>query len=513
MATPFFSNQPLFCQKPGSVEGVFAMEQFNALTAANLACTAQDNACMDPNLGTTFIKNVVNQVIRCGGRNIDINFFMDLFGGTPRPVDSKRIFNHYICDADMNIYAAASREATSAGTALTFQVLKQNHSASGTESLPATGFLLMDKDRQIMYQITDVDTTLPYAHKVTILPTDKTVTAEIRANTPYFVIPARMVGGCSCPEPINSTFSIGYSKEVKPLRVRRDWKLCIDVLRSYMDKIQYAVIYDMNGKAYDSWDVFEAMEARQAVRIALNILSFVGTPVTNPSLISGVDAVVDDQHTGFYGMFPSIENGGGIVQNYNSAIGFDLEADGEPIFLYQDSLKRSNNFLFLAGQKFLFGLDNRANKMVRRTQGEANLFEAYRRMGDWLTPVEVQGGKSYVSELAKIGVKSYDYRGFGLDFKKVDAFSDKRYFGSDFYSGTAIGMPMEGATNGQGNPVSAIEYYEYGNNGWTGGYEEFQVDFRKVDMCENLGGYSAQSIMMAMHCPNLWALIKPAQSA
>lgn len=513
MASPFFSNQPLFCQKPVTIEGVFTMEQFNALTAANLACTAQDNACLDPNLGTTFVKNVVNQVIRCGGRKIDINFFNEIFGEATRPVDSKRIFNHYVCDADMNIYAAASRTGSGPGDALTFQLLKQNHAAAGTESLPAAGYILLDKENQVQYQITEVNTSIPYAHRVTIVPMDGAVTAEIQANKAYLVVPARMVGGCSCPIPTNKAMSIGYSKEVKPLRVRSDWKLCIDLLRSYMDKIQYAVIYDRDGRPYDSWDVYEAQQAREAVRIALNVLSFIGTPITNADLISGVDAVVDEQHTGYYGLLPSIENGGGIVQNYNAAIGFDLESDGEPIFLYQDALKRSNKFLFLAGQKFLFSLDNRANKMVKRTQGNANLFEAYRRMGEWLTPKEIEGGKSYESELAKIGVQSYDYRGFGIDFKKVDAFSDRRFFGSDFYSGMAIGMPMEGATDGQGRPVSAIEYYQYGNNGWTGGYEEFKVDFRQTTMCEELGGYSAQSLMMAMHCPQLWSLFKPAQAS
>ncbi len=423
MASPFFSNQPLFCQKPATIPGLFGIEQFNALSAADLACTAQDNACLDPNIGTTFIKNVVNKVIRCGGRNIDINFFMTMFPEKYVGVDSKTIYNHYVCDADLNIYAAANATGTGAGVATTFQLLKANHSAAGADSLPAEGYVLMDKDNQIMYQITDVDTTIPYAHKVTVVPMNGDLTVSIKANTPYLILPTRMVGGYSCPEPTNKAMTLGYSKQIKPLRLRSDWEVTIDLLRGYNDKIQYAVIYDMNGQPYDAWDVYEAQQARESVRMGLNVLSFIGSPITNTSLISGGSAVVDAEHTGYYGLIPSIANGGGIVQNYNAALGFDLEADGEPIFLYQDSLKRSNRFMFLAGQKFLFGLDNRANKMVPRTQVTSTPFEAFKRFGDWLTPEEIHGGKSYTSEVGKIGIKEYDYRGFGLAFKKWDGLS------------------------------------------------------------------------------------------
>lgn len=513
MATPFFSNQPLFCQKPATIEGTFGIEQFNALTAANLACTAQDNGCLDPNIGTTFVKNVVNKVIRCGGRNIEIEFFMQMFPEKYVPVSTKTIYNHYVCDADLNVYSAAPVTGSGAGVATTFQLLKSNHSASGTESLPAENYVLMDKDNQIMYNIDSVNTTIPYAHKVTVSPMDENVTVSIKANTPYLILPTRMVGGYSCPEPTNKVMTLGYSRQVKPLRLRSDWEVTIDLLRAYDNKIQYAVIYDMNGVPYDAWDVYEAQEARKSLRIGLNVLSFIGSPITNSSLISGGSAIVDQEHTGFYGLIPTIANGGGIVQNYNSALGWDLEADGEPIFLYQDSLKRSNKFMFMCGQKFLFGLDNRSNKLVRRAEGNANLFEMYKRLGDWLTPEEIHGGKSYTSELAKIGVKSYDYRGFELDFKKWDGLSDKRYFGSDYYSDLVVGIPMEGPTLPGGEAVSPIEYYQYGQNGWTGGYEEVQIDYRTTNGCEKIGGYCAQSIMMAVHCPQLFILLKPAKAS
>lgn len=513
MASPFFSNQPLFCQKPVTIEGLFNIEQFNALTAANLACTAQENGCLDPNIGTTFVKNVVNKVIRCGGRNIEIDFFMKMFPETPMNTETKTVYNHYVCDADLNVYAAANVTGSGPGVAATFQLLKANHAAAGSESLPATDYVLMDKDNQIMYSITDVDTTIPYAHKVEITPMDSSVTVSIKANTPYLILQTRMVGGYSCPVATNKAMTIGYSKQIKPLRLRSDWNVAINLLRGYNDKIQYAVIYDRDGKPYDAWDVYEAQQARENLRIGLNVLSMIGTPITNTALISGGSSIVDAEHTGYYGLIPSIANGGGIVQNYNAALGFDLEADGEPIFLYQDSLKRSNKFLFLCGQKFLFGLDNRANKMVPRTQQTSTPFEAFKRFGDWLTPEDIHGGKSYTSEVAKIGIREYDYRGFEFAFKKWDGLSDKRFFGTDYYSDMVVGLPMEGPKTGDGTPVSPVQFYQYGWNGWTGGYEEFRTDHRVIDGCENLTGYSAQSMAMAVHCPQLFILLRPAKAS
>ncbi len=511
MNTPFFSNQPLFCQKPLTVNELFGIEQFNSLTAYNSADTAQGNACLDPNLGTTFVKNVVHKVIRCGGRPMDLNFFMDMFPMKTEPVLTKRIFNHYVCDPDLNVYVAANVTGPGAGQAATFQIAKSNHSSEGTYTNFAEGYILMDKDNQIMYTVTDVNTDVDWAHKVTVVPNSEDVTVSLKTNTAYLVLPSRLVGGYSCPSINNKATSIGYSQEVRPLRVRSDWELTIDLLRGYLDKIQYAVIYDYNGNPYDAWDTYEAMQARETVRIILNVLSFIGSPTTNATLISGNNATIDSEHTGYYGMIPTINNGGGVVHNYNASTGWDIEADGEPIFLYQDSLKRSNKFLFLCGQKFLFSLDDRTNKMVSRTQTGATVFEAYKRMGNFLTPQEMHGGKSYLSEIAKFGVKSFDYRGFELDFKKWDALSDIRYMGSDYYTNLVVGIPMEGPTE-NGRPIDPVEFYQYGMNGWTGGYEEIKIDYRYTNGCEKIGGYSAQSLMMAIHCPQLFVLLKPARS-
>jgi|ERR1700722_6044108 len=509
MATPVFSNAPRFCTKPLTLNQTLDLPHFNVMTESSLengSAYNLANACQDPNLGTTFILNVIHQVIRCGGRPMDLNFFMDLFPNTPYPVTTKRWFNHYVCDPDMNIFAAATVVGSGPGAAAEFQVLRQNHGASGTMSLPGIGYTLMDKDNMVSYTITNVDTTINYAHKVTVVPNSATQTVQINANTAYLIIPTRMVGGYSCEVITNKLSSLGYSQEVNPLRLRSDWEVTIDLLRGYLDKIQYAVIYDYQGNPMDSWDVYEAQQARESLRIGLNVLSFIGTPTTNNTLISGINATIDSTHTGFYGLVPSIKYGGGVVYDYRSSTGFDLEADGEPLFLYQDSLKRTKKFMVLHGLAFAFGLNNRSTKMVARQQVGATMWEAFKRLGT-LT------GDKWESEVAKLGIRSYDYEGFGLDFKLWDALSDRRYIGSDFYSNLAIMVPEEGVTE-NGRPINPIEFYQYGQNGWTGDYEEFYVDQRKQSpMCEKISGFCAQSLAMAVHCPQLFMLLNPVTDA
>lgn len=512
MAIPIFSNKPRFCTRQLSLEETLTLSKFNAMTESSLENSSANNitdavaaACGDPNLGTTFRKNVVHEVIYCGGKKIELNFFREMFGSPERKVDTKRFWNHYICATNLNMYAAATATAAGPGLPFTFQVLKQDHGSSGTLNWAATGYSLWDKDAMIEYQITDVDYTIPYANKVTIIPMDASVTGSIRANKPYLVTPARRVGGASCKQVTNQMSTIGYSREVNFLRLRRDWEVEIDLLRAYRDKIQYPVIYDINGNPQDSWDVFEAMAAREGLQMALNLALWLGSPTTNATLISGAGATIDQDHTGFYGMLPSIKFGGGIVYDFPQSVGFDFEADGEPLFLWQDSQKRTTEFMVKHGLGFDFTKNDRANKLVARTQVGATVWEAYKRLGT------LSGDNA--GEMAKLGINAYKYNSFGLDFSLWGALSDSRYAGSDYFSNLAVMIPKDGPTE-SGRPINPMEVFQYGQNGWTGDYEEFFVDNRKqTAACETLQGYCAQSIAFAMHCPDLFILLNPVQAA
>jgi hypothetical protein len=504
-----FSNTPFFCQKNLSTSEVLSLPVINM----NLGLDTNGDPnnfgkCGDPNHGSLIVKNLIHKQIRCGGKPIDITFMEDMFPmSNPTNSTTKEWQNHYICDPDWNVYVAASVEGTAPGQPAWAQLLKSNHGENGAYSLPQLGYSFFDKDNQVQYQITDIDNSIPWAHRFEVTPLDEDVTVELRPNKAYLIAPARLVGGCNGTQITNSLTSIGYTQVNHALRVRRDWKLCVDLLTGYKDKFQFTIVYDSQGRPMDAWDVKEAQDMREGIRAALNMSAFIGTPITNPSLISGVGATVDPNHTGFYGLVPSLRYGGGNVYDYRSDLGFDLEADGEPIFLYQDSRKRTKKFMVMHGQKFAFSLVDRQNKMVARTQVGATVWEAFKRLGS-LTETP------YETEMAKLGLRHYSYMGFDLDFKKMDSWSDYRYIGSDYFNDLAIFMPQDGINNADGSPLNPVEFYTYGNGQWTGNYEEHYIDYRNQVGGENaIGGWAAQSLGMAVHCPNQWVLANPVKAA
>ncbi len=496
MATPVFSNAPKFNEKPISIEGILNMPQFDIIAETDPANNSVARLLgTDSNLSTQWIANIVHQLIHVGGKRIDLNFFWDMFYTQAHMVTTKRLFNHYMQDPDLNIYAAATRTGTGS---VTFQLLKQNHLQGGAYSYPATGYVLFDKDDMKYYYISDTDNAVDYAHKVTVTSTvSDTEVITIDANKAYLVLPANLVGGYSCPNVINDMMSLGYTQQVNFIRLRKDWEVTIDLLRGTRDKAQFAYIYDKEGNPYWAFDLYEQQMAREDLRMAHNVLAWIGSPIFNQSLITGVNAVIDPDHTGYYGLIPSIKYGGGILKPFAASVGWDWESDGEPIFLYQDSLKRTTDFMAVCGQQLLMNMDYRSNKMVARQQVGSTMFEAYRRTSEDKTDAGV------LSHLEKLGLSSYSYRGFGVDMKKWDSLSDQRFVGSDQWSNSMFWVPGSGCTE-NGREVSPLEFYQYGNNGFTGDYEEIFVDNRKVTRCESVAGYCAQSMAMKVHCPQLF---------
>lgn len=500
--TNLFSNEPKFCHKNMTVSEVLSLDNISAILEQNESNT-NFAKCGDPNLGVLVYKNLMNEMIRCGGDAIDLNWMEKLFPmQDKRRSETKRFYNHMICDPDFNVYAAASATGSSPGAAFWVQLLKANHGATGSGSLPAKGYQWIDKDAGIWYTITDADTSVPYAHRYELTPNDGSVTGRIRANTPYLIGEARFVGGCNCQSVTNSISSIGHSQEVNFLRIRRDWKLCIDLLTGYQDKFQFAITYDRQGNPMDSWDVKEARDMREGIRGVLNLAAFIGTPTTNAALISGGGATIDGNHTGFYGMLPTLKYGGGNVYNIRQDQGFDWEVDGGPILLYQDSRKKTKRFMALAGMQFRHNMVDKTNKLVSRQVVGVNEWEAYRRMGAGME-----------TEIHKLGISAYKYDGFEVDIKQVDSWSDNRYFGSDYYSNMAIFMAKDGVASQNGKRLQPVEFYSYGNSKWNGDYEEHYIDYRKSgDACNDIGGWGAQSVAMDLKCPDNHILINPVKA-
>jgi hypothetical protein len=364
---------------------------------------------------------------------------------------------------------------------------------------------MFDKANQITFVISNKDTTIPFGHKLYVIPLDGQP-HTIKQNVGYLINNAVIVPGYSCPTITNTAQSLGYVQNVHPIRYRRDWSVQFDLMRSYDDLIQFPVIYDKDGVPMDSWDLYETQNARQDLRAALNMYAFMGQPITNAALLpGGAYPVTDAEHTGFYGLWPTVLNGGGIIQDFDPAVGWDLEADWQPLMLYQDSLKRSTKFIVMHGKAFKAGMIDRLNRLVTRTGTGSLLFDSYRRLAINDT---TENDPSSVVE--KLGIEAYKYLGFKIDFMEVGAFSDTRYLGDNYYNNAALFIPVDGITVNN-KPKPPVEFYQYGAE-YTGGYYESRIDNRIVTGCESLQGYVIQSYAMAVHGQNQFLMANPKAS-
>lgn len=494
MAFSFISKAPQFQSKIATVRDVLDMEAFNAMYEAG--STSSGNNC-DPTLGTAFIKNVVRQ-IRAGGKKIETNFFMDAYGYTPRSVDSKEIYNRYVTDIDYNVVPASNVTGSSAGAPAWFQLIRGQHSANGTMSYPTEGYTLVDKDNNIIYQITEANTTIPNAHRFQITPWDKNVTVNLRAGKKYFVTPSRIVNGCSCPEPTNQLQNIGYVQKLNPFRFRKDWEICIDLNRGYQDQFRFQTKFGIDGTPYDTWDAYEAGTSRESLQLSINAISMFASPITNPLLLSGLGVITDNIHTGYYGLIPTLQSSSNVI-DFAPAEGFNMRTDLQPFILYQDSLKRTLMFDVKHGKGFKAGLVDSTNQLVKVEGLGLYNFDAYGRENP---------NKDIIK---RYGINVYEDEALGATFRfsEWSPLSDTRLIGSEKLSNMAIFIASDGVTDLVTNqPVAPIEFFQYGNSE-TGDYIESIRNLWKIDGCEKIAGSHAQSVMMAVHSPEMHLLANP----
>jgi hypothetical protein len=496
MAIAYVSPRPQFKTKIATVKDVLTLDAFNAMEEAD-ANTSSSNSCNNASMGTAFIKNVVRQ-IKAGGKPIEINFFMDAFGYTPRSVEAKEVYNRYVTDLDYNVIAAAPAVGASKGAKTKFQLLRAQHSGDGTKSYPVKGYILVDKDNNIVYQITDVDTTNPFAHLVEIAPWDADVTVNIRAGVKYFVSPARPVPGYSTPAPTNDIQTIGYVQKLNPFRFRKDWRVTLDLLRGYKDKFRFQVKFDYQGNPIDAWDAYEAVRSREGLQLNMNAISMFASPITNPILLSGLDVVTDSIHTGYYGLIPTLQSSAQVI-DFSPAQGFNLKSDLEPFILFQDSLKRCNRFMVKHGKAFKAGLIDSTNQLIKQDGQTLYNFDMYNRTGDSKATIE------------KYGIDAYTHKGlnFHLDFMEWSPMSDSRLIGTEKLNNMAIFIATDGTVDAETNsPVAPIEFFQYGLTE-TGDYIESIINEFKITGTEAINGNHAQSICMAVHSPEMHLIANP----
>lgn len=491
-----FFNRPVVKPDTVTVKDILTLKHFNAQYQVDPDTSDYYN-CGDPTKAELLRKNVLDSVIRCGNsRAIDFNFFRDLYQQNERMVDTKEVWNMYDVEDDYNIMFQSAETASGAGLSFTATLLRDNHNSGGKRSFPARGFLLQDKDSMIMYSIEAKDDAIDYNHKLTLKPLSGTLVGSVKPYRKYLVVPARMVRGTSCPLITNEMPTTPWMQKVKPVRFRRDWEVEIDLLRGYQDQLQWTILYDKDGTKVNAWDSYQMIKAREGLQLALNMWAFTGNPVTNPDFIDGVTTlVIDDVHTGFYGYMPTLKYGGGNVLDYDMTQGLSVEGDLLPFLMSQEALKRTNSYTVLHGFNFMATLTKNVNTMIK-LQGGANEGALFNR---------TNGNVSYNP------VTSFEWLGKRLDFKLFEAIADERLMGSAYFNNIAIMTPNDGVVDTNGRAVRAVEFYQYGMNGETGGYWEETVDKRTTNLCEYMAGSVAQSEMMAFHCPGQHMLIQPIQ--
>lgn len=444
-----------------------------------------------------FRHKLLDGVIRCGNSQpTELNFFENAFGMNEQMVDAKNVWRMYTTDDDYNVMFTNNVTAGGADTAFTATLLPTFHDKAGTRSFPAKSWSILDAETSTWYSIEDKDETVTNAHSLTLKPLNATVIGSVKKNKKYLVFPVRFVKGSSCPYPTNEMPTTPWMSKIAPFRIRRDWSVDIDLERGYEDQLQWTTIFDAGGQEVDAWTTFEAEKTRKAIQLALNLLAFTANPITSTGIINGVGTtVVDDVHTGFLGYLPSIKYGGGNVLDYDPSEGLNFAMDFEPFFEQQSALKRSKNFVMMGGQRFINRFTKSANDMVRLEGLGTEIFPAFQKNGE---------------TLKKLAITGYEWGAFKIVTKVWDALNDERLIGGNpYFHDVATLSPTDGVQTTNGQQVNSIEFFQYGRNGETGGFWEEVVDRRKVDLCEQIKGSMARSVMMGFNCPNQHALFQP----
>jgi hypothetical protein len=490
----FFTEQPNCSNDIYTVgDALSKLTAFNAVFEASKNTSSTSN-CKNPDDAAMWRKLVYEGVINVGGEPMELDFFEKIFGGKTEFVEAKKIHFRYNCDLDSNIVSAENKTGASAGIATQFQLHKSKHSGDGKYSYAAVGYqLYIYEDRQTL-QITALDKTTDYGHKVTVVPNDPTYTVNIRKDKKILVMPVRIVGGLSSPVPGTTYQSPGYTIGVRPYKIRKDWSMPIDLTKGYEDVLQFAIMFNNEGQEIDCWEAYEKTKTRSDMKWAKNLMFFLGQRLQNPSLL-GSNVTVD--YSGFDGYFNTMHYGGGTVMDFDPSVGFDMDADFNSIILRNDSLKRTNEFVVLHGLPFKMDLIRNANDAIFKQNAGSLTFETFKRMG---------GDQS---DIKKLGIDSYEYLGYSLHFKQVSALSDARGIGNFEFPYLGMFLPGNGLRDSKGKEVPAMQFFVPKGCAETGQMEEHQWDNRDIKGEETMEGYITETIWMITHAPHHHILANP----
>lgn len=490
------SSNPRACSNKFTSVGdaISQLPAFNAIFEASRTQSSINNC--DPNRAAEWCKAVYEDVLQCSGTPTELDFFEKAFasGGKTKQIDATDLYIKYNCDVDYNIMAQAAAVGAAPGAATNFTVLRSLHSGDGNYSNVSVGGELYIYEDDQWVRVTAVNDTVPYAHVVTVVPKNGAYTVNIRKGKKMMFQPVQFVDGYSCPNPHTTWMTPGYINKISPMRLRKDWEQPMDLTKGYQDKLQFGILFDHEGKEVDGWLPYQQIKAREEFKFAKNLIFFLGQRVTNTALVGSGLTLENDKYAGFDGYLPTMKYGGGTVYNYSTTNGVSLEADFFPIIKRQDSLKRSKDFMILAGFDFLHGMNRNNAEVFKASAGQNNL-SVFQQLG------------ADMSVIKKLDITQYSYMGYNFNFKQMDALSDTRSIGNHNMPFLGMAMPLTGVRNSAGKAVSPIEFFQpHGTE--SGTYWESPIrDHRLLsDGCEKWSGSLTETLMMGIHCPQLHIL-------
>lgn len=484
----FFYSQPKATNKLAIVADVLQqIPAFNLMF--ELGPDGSVNSCNGSETGAQWRKAVREGVIQNIGRPIEINFFEQIAGGTTTTIDATSLYIKSNQDINLNIFAQTAPSVGAPGAPVNFTMARSLHVGNGKFSnVVAGGMLFIPEDGQWVY-VSHVDTTTDFAHVVTVKPWKADYGVNIRAGKNMLFNPTRPVGATSCPAPSVQWMSNGFIRGIQASRYRGDWKVKLELDRAYQEVLQFAIIFDKNGKAIDSFEWKAKDDMRWNMRLQRNLDFFIGQKATNIDITTNI---VDDKFPGFEGYEPTLKYGGGFVWQYPKSQGFSLNGDLTPIMIRQDARKKSAEYMVMAGFPFMLAMQNRSNVDFGKFPG-ACTFETFTRMG------------ANKDDIEKLGVSSYHYANATLHFKTFDTLSDERVLGSFDYPYRAYMMPTMHLKDSNGRDVPPIEFFQ--PKGF--GYEEYTRDDRMIDGCEYMEGHAVDTCMSTVHEPDNHILLMP----
>lgn len=490
MKTGFYYNDPVATNQLVSVRDVLdQVPAFNLMY--ELSENGSANNCLDENLRAQWRDAVRDGVILSYGKPIEVDFFRQIAGGVEKPVEATSLYIKSMQDVNMNVYAAADVVGGAPGAAATFTIARGDHEGNGKYSLPTAGGGLYNFYTGQMLYVVSVDTTVDYAHTVTVRPHKQNDTVVIKAGKPLLVSNARIIPGSTMTTPAGPVqwMSNGYIAKVQPFHVRDDWDVAMELDKAYKQVVQLMIIFDKNGNPAPAYDFIARQNSRWNLRDKMNQLFFVGQKVTNTDMLANA---VDSKFPGFEGYDNVLKYGGGTLYGYSLPAGFSLRNDLSSIMLRQDARKRSAEYIGLDGFAFRLGMQNRGDIDFNQVSGSCT-FETFTRGGmdkDMIT---------------KLGIKSYTYSNISIHFKGFDSLTDQRYLGHGDFPNTCYLMPSVNVRDTNGEEVPPVEFYR--PKGWN--YFETAIDMREVNKTDKWTGYCEDVFMATTHDPSNHIKIYP----